>query len=262
MLTLSTRPRLINEIVGHEHITTLFKEYLKKDNVTVPQVMMLAGSTGLGKTSLAYIIASTLNCHNPKYNEEGYIDPCLECSSCQSVINETFERDIALFDCSNSGKSDVKKLEELVGWNPLYDRNHIILIEEFSKLASDSARDSFLKFIEKPRKNVFFILTTMSLHNIHKSIIDRCKPFYFQPFNEIDDNDLIKIHVRRILKEKEMKVRIPEIFYNEVIAQIIKCSHGSLRAIIQNVDSALSYGAYTKNEYNKKCSPPREILNN
>lgn len=242
-LSISRRPRQIKDVIGHEKIK---KEMIKrKKENNFPQAMMFQGATGTGKTTVGFIISTMINCKNPV---DGY-EPCGECESCKSVKNETFGRSIHFFDCSSMGKDDVLKLESVANNSSLFNNEKTILIlEEAQQLASAGARGALLKLLEKPRKNVHFILLTMDEKKFDKAIKDRCQVYKFRKIPE----NLIGDYIFSLLEEIDPNEEIPDSFIEEVIPVILSNSVGSLRKALEDFERCLYSELYTSQEVIKE----------
>ena len=234
MFSLTERPRKLSQIRGQKYIVKEFKKRFHKDsngNFDIPQVMLFSGSSGVGKSSISLIIASTLNCTNPILNSEGYYDPCLQCQSCKDVIEERFNGDVIQIDCTQSGKDDIVDIEKIVSISPMFSKNKVIIVEEFGTLASGKAKEAVLKLIEKPRKNTYFIFTSMT--KLDKSVESRCSCNYLKPLQREEVQD----YLFDILLEK--KIEVPQTFISEVIPAIVYTYGDSVRESVSKFESAI-----------------------
>ena len=150
-LSIRLRPRTLDEVYGQSTVVKALKKRIM--NQDIPNAMLLKGMTGTGKTTVAQIIAMALNCTD---NNTPSRSPCGKCASCRSIMEEKFDRNTVRLDGGASSKSDVLDFARLVEGAPFYDRNKVFIIEETDQL-STAAKNSLLKILEKPMKNVFFI---------------------------------------------------------------------------------------------------------
>lgn len=247
-LTIDLRPKQLSEVYGQSSvIKQLTNRFLKNE---IGQATLLKGMTGTGKTSVAQIIAMTLNCTGTPLFEIKTKDdfskcPCGKCASCRSIIEERFDRDTIRLDGGIAGKEDVVDFSAMADGAPMYDKNKIFIIEEADQL-SVKAKNALLKLIEKPMKNVYFILLSMIANGVPKAIQDRCQTYTFWAFSKKD----VMLALQSDLKRVGMwgKEGIPTTFYTDVIPAIADSSQGSLRSAIQAVDSCLAGEFYTLEE--------------
>ena len=241
--TLEERPRKLDEVIGQKVIVESFKERLQKDKINIPQAMILEGLSGCGKTSLVNIIATTMQCEKPVVNKEGYIEPCLTCGNCQDIIKENFSRDTHFIPASmENGKEVIANIEDLVSYYPSYSKYKIIIVGEIQNLTS-SAKTALLELIEKPRKNVHFMFTTMDSSKIDKSVKDRCQVYKFKPVKTEEISD----HLIGVIATK-VQDDLPETFFSEVIPCISQNANGSVRNALSLLEQCIVSKLYTEKE--------------
>jgi len=240
LLSINKRPRHFVDVLGQDRNVLAFRNHAKND--TFPQVMMLSGVTGTGKTTSAGIISSVINCHNPIVTD-GYLEPCLTCDSCLDIINESYDRDIKFYDASRMGKDNVLALEAEANRQPMFEDNKIIIIEEAQELSSKGARGALLKLIEKPRKHVYFILITMNENKFEKAIKDRCQIY---KFNKVRAN-IIEDYLFKLITEIDPDEKIPTTVF-DVLHLIATNSEGSLRKALQDFQRCLDSEIYNKDD--------------
>lgn len=250
-LSISLRPRKLSEVYGQSHIINNLGKRLKVGDC--PQSILLKGMSGTGKTSVAQIIAMTLNCSsNIFYDVEkgvSFGDPCGECPSCKGILEERFDRDTHRLDGTASSKEELIDFSTLANVSPMYDKNNVFIIEESDAL-SPKAKSALLKVIEKPMKNTYFILLSMINMGIPMSIQSRCQTFNFRPFTRKDVMMALREMLIRIGKWDSPD--IPKTFYTEVIPVISDVSQGSLRSAVQFMETCLTSDLYTETEVRKE----------
>lgn len=233
-LSISLRPRTLSEVYGQDHIT---KALVKRTSSGEwPNAILLKGMTGTGKTSVAQIIAMTINCEGQGTR------PCGHCASCLSIIEERFDRDTHRLDGSSSSKDDVIDFSTLADVSPMYDDNSVFIIEETDQL-SPKAKNALLKLIEKPLKNVYFILLSMVPMGVPPAIATRCQTFNFRPFTRKDVMLALRAMLVRIGKWDSPD--IPKTFYTEVLSTISDICQGSLRSAVQYMETCLASDIFT-----------------
>ena len=240
--TKELKPKIFSEIIGNKITITELKNCTK--DMSFGNTMLFEGKYGTGKTVSAHIVAKLLNCHSPKKTRTGTYEPCNDCSSCNDVNNEIFSRNIIEKDCSSMGKDSVIELIQLLDNAPLFDKNTILILDEFQEL-SNKAGKATLKLLEKPKSNIYIIACSMDISLIDNSILSRFQKYKFNPLTckEIEDYlfDVIDITL-----DKEQKI-FPEIFFKEGIIQLIsQNSDGSLREALQLLERCKKGEIFTK----------------
>ena len=248
MFNLKYRPKNFNEMIGNELITREMKKH--SINFTYPQVMILEGLSGSGKTTSAKIISKTINCLQPTLASKGEHIPCDVCPSCKAINIESYNRNTTLFDSTlTSGKEDINKLKSLVSKAPIFDKNKIIIIEECHNL-SKSAMESLLTLTEKPRKKVFFILCTTEVNKLPLTLKRRGQKYTFKGLSSLDLYDLGET----ILKREGLFETIPDSFFigendkQSVLDVIISYSKKSAGVFVSDLQRCVKGEIFTFNE--------------
>lgn len=238
--SIINRPRTFPEIYGQPVVERELIPRSKDDNW--PLAMLLKGSTGVGKSTAAFIIAMTLNCQNQ--DENG--NPCQTCVSCKSIISEKFDRDTVVLDGSAfSGKDDVIEFSQIADTAPMYDKKRVLIVEEADQL-STAAKNAMLKILEKPRKNIHFILLSMVYNGIPAAIQTRCQVFNFKTFNSSELMFALK-NVMETMGVWEDE-SIPKEFKLQGLASLASAARGSLREATQLLEKCLVGKYFTAEE--------------
>lgn len=165
------RPKNFGEIIGQKHIVKTLTNSILKNRIG--QAYLFTGPRGTGKTSIARILAKTVNCENPKNALT-----CEKCPAC-SLLNENKSLDIIEIDAaSNTGVDNIRELRETVALPPTSLKYKVYIIDEVHML-STGAFNALLKTLEEPPKHVIFILATTEIHKVPATIISRCQRFDF-----------------------------------------------------------------------------------
>jgi DNA polymerase III subunit gamma/tau len=166
------RPMRFEDVVGQEHIAGTLKSAMTQGKVA--HAFLFCGPRGVGKTTCARILASTLNCLAPQNNE-----PCGSCSSCAAFRNGQSFNIVELDAASNNSVEHIRSLTEQVRFAPQSGKYKVFIIDEVHMLTA-SAFNAFLKTLEEPPPYAIFILATTEKHKILPTILSRCQIFDFK----------------------------------------------------------------------------------
>ncbi len=170
-LYLKYRPKNFFEVIGQTHIVRTLSNAIK--NNRVGHAYLFTGPRGTGKTSIARILAKTINCENLKQ-----AIPCDKCPSCET-INSGKSLDIIEIDAaSNTGVDNIRELRETINITPSSLKYKVYIIDEVHML-SMGAFNALLKTLEEPPAHVVFVLATTEIHKVPETIISRCQRFDF-----------------------------------------------------------------------------------
>lgn len=217
------RPKIFDDVLGQEHVTKTIKNQILSDNIA--HAYLFTGIRGTGKTSTAKIFARAVNCTN---NHDG--NPCNECESCKSILNETNMDVIEMDAASNNGVEDIRELRDKVKFLPVNSKYKVYIIDEVHML-SKGAFNALLKTLEEPPEHLLFILATTEPHKIPPTILSRCQRF-----------DLHRIKVPTIVENMrkicdEINVDIDENSLKLIAAN----SEGAMRDAQSILDRCLSF---------------------
>ena len=166
------RPHSFDQVVGQEHVVRTLSNAIERDQVH--HAYLFVGSRGTGKTSMAKILAASLNC------ERGgpTLTPCGECESCRSIQAGSSVDVIEMDAASNRSVEDIRELRERVVFAPTAGSWKVYILDEAHMLTKE-AWNAFLKTLEEPPPNTVFILATTEAHKVMPTIADRCQRFDF-----------------------------------------------------------------------------------
>ncbi len=219
------RPGSFDEVVGQQHVVRTLRNAVEQGKVH--HAYLFVGSRGTGKTSMAKILARSLNC------ERGgpTVTPCGECESCLTIASGTSIDVIEMDAASNRSVDDVRDLRERVAYAPTGGRWKVYILDEAHMLTKE-AWNAFLKTLEEPPPNTVFVLATTEAHKVMATIADRCQRFDFQrPSLEQISEVLNRVAAAEGIEAEDAAV-----------AMIARSASGSFRDALGTLDQLVAYG--------------------
>ena len=221
VLALKYRPQTFEDLIGQEVITQTIINSIKVNKI--PNAYLLTGIRGVGKTTLARIIAKNLNCL--KLYENNCKDGC---DTCESIANSSHIDVLEMDAASKTGVDDVRELIEFSRYGPTSSKYKIFIIDEVHML-SKQAFNALLKTLEEPPKYLKFIFATTEIKKIPITVISRCQRF---DLTRIKSSELLKF-IQNIKNKEGGKVS------DDALKLIVKISEGSVRDALSLLDRAL-----------------------
>ena len=223
VLARKWRPNDFSEVVGQEHVVKALSNSL--DQNKIHQAFVLSGTRGVGKTTIARILAKSLNC------EQGLDSkPCHKCSTCMSVSEGSFMDFQEIDAASSRGVDDTKQLLETVMHMPSASRYKVYLLDEVHMLSTQSF-NMLLKTLEEPPEHVIFILATTLPEKIPATVLSRCLQFNLKNLTNRQLNDRLSF----ILEEEKINYDV------NAVEQIARAGRGSLRDSLTITDQAIAF---------------------
>ena len=221
VLALKYRPQTFDDLIGQEVVTETIINSIKADKI--PNAYLFTGIRGIGKTTIARIVAKTLNCIN------GIDNKCKEkCDNCESITNSSHIDVLEMDAASKTGVDDVRDLIEFSRYGPTSAKYKIFIIDEVHML-SKQAFNALLKTLEEPPEYLKFIFATTEIKKIPVTVVSRCQRFDLSRVKSSELFDFIKK-----IKEKE-KGKVSD----DALKLIVKISEGSVRDALSLLDRGL-----------------------
>jgi DNA polymerase III subunit gamma/tau len=166
------RPVRFIEVIGQDEITRTLKNAVMTNNVA--HAYLFSGERGIGKTSVARILARAVNCLS---QEDG--EPCNTCNNCQTILSNRSLDIMEIDGASNRGIDHIRRLRDEVAFSPTDLKTKVYIIDEVHMLTNE-AFNALLKTLEEPPPHVVFIFATTEVHKVPRTIVSRCQAFHFR----------------------------------------------------------------------------------
>ena len=225
VLARKWRPRSFSSLVGQEHVVRALTHALSSQRLH--HAYLFTGTRGVGKTTLARILAKALNC------ETGVTPtPCGVCSACQEIDGGRFVDLLEVDAATNTRVDEMRQLLENAVYAPTRGRYKVYVIDEVHML-SNSAFNAMLKTLEEPPEHVKFILATTDPHKIPVTVLSRCLQFNLKQMPPV----AIGTHLAHVLQAEGVPYEQP------ALGLIARSAAGSMRDALSLLDQAIAHGA-------------------
>ncbi|WP_049255901.1 DNA polymerase III subunit gamma/tau [Neisseria bacilliformis] len=224
VLARKWRPKTFADLVGQEHVVKALQNALDKGRLH--HAYLLTGTRGVGKTTIARILAKSLNCENPAHGE-----PCGRCPACTQIDAGRYVDLLEIDAASNTGIDNIREVLENAQYAPTAGKYKVYIIDEVHML-SKSAFNAMLKTLEEPPEHVKFILATTDPHKVPVTVLSRCLQFVLRNMTA----QQAAAHLEHVLTAEG----IP--FEKTALQLLARAANGSMRDALSLLDQAIAMG--------------------
>ena len=217
------RPVSFDDVKGQDHIVTTLRNQIRSDRVG--HAYLFCGTRGTGKTTVAKILARSVNCENPVNGS-----PCGECPICQAIKGGAALNIIEIDAASNNGVDNVREIIDEVAYSPTMGRFKVYIIDEVHML-SKGAFNALLKTLEEPPEYVIFILATTEPNALPVTILSRCQRYDFHRITI----ETIQGRLHTVCNEEGLSVD------DKALRYIAKMGDGSMRDALSLLDQCIAF---------------------
>jgi DNA polymerase III subunit gamma/tau len=224
VLARKYRPQKFSDVIGQEHVTRTLQNAIAQERIAHGYIF--SGHRGIGKTTVARILAMALNCRS---SEKPPTEPCGMCDSCTEIRNGNAVDVIEIDAATNRGIDEIRELREAARYRPARDRFKIYILDEAHQI-TDAAFNALLKTLEEPPSHVIFMMATTQPEDIPQTIRSRCQHFSYRAMKF----DAIIGQLRDIVTKENIPAD------DDALALLAEAGDGSMRDALSILDQAIA----------------------
>ena len=224
VLARKYRPQQFSEVIGQEHVTRTLRNAIEQQRIAHGYIF--SGHRGIGKTTIARILAMALNCRS---SDKPVAEPCGVCDSCNEIRAGSSVDVMEIDAATNRGIDEIRELRDAVRYRPARDRYKVYILDEAHQI-TEAAFNALLKTLEEPPEHVIFMLATTQPEDIPQTIRSRCQHFSFHAVR-FDD---IVAQLAGLMKKEKLQAD------NEALALLAEAGDGSVRDALSLLDQAIA----------------------
>jgi DNA polymerase-3 subunit gamma/tau len=228
VLARKYRPQKFSDVIGQEHVTRTLQNAIAQERIAHGYIF--SGHRGIGKTTVARILAMALNCRSTNETTgKPPIEPCGVCDSCTEIRNGNSVDVIEIDAATNRGIDEIRELREAARYRPARDRFKIYILDEAHQI-TDAAFNALLKTLEEPPSHVIFMMATTQPEDIPQTIRSRCQHFSYRAMKF----DAIMGQLRDIVAKENIPAD------DDALALLAEAGDGSMRDALSILDQAIA----------------------
>ena len=224
VLARKYRPQKFSEVIGQDHVTRTLKNAIEQGRIAHGYIF--SGHRGIGKTTIARILAMALNCQS---KDRPIPEPCGVCDSCREIRGGNSVDVIEIDAATNRGIDEIRELREAARYRPARDRYKIYILDEAHQI-TDAAFNALLKTLEEPPGHIVFMMATTQPEDIPQTIRSRCQHF---SFHAVRFDDIVQ-QLRDIAKQEAISAD------DNALAMLAEVGDGSMRDALSIMDQAIA----------------------
>src|SRR5690242_1321894 len=244
VLARKYRPQRFSEVIGQEHVTRTLQNAIEQGRTAHGYIF--SGHRGIGKTTVARILAAALNCRS---SEKPVSEPCGVCESCTEIRAGNSVDVIEIDAATNRGIDEIRELREGARYKPARDRFKIYILDEAHQI-TDAAFNALLKTLEEPPDHIVFMMATTQPEDIPQTIRSRCQHFSFHAV-KFDD---ILAQLRDIAAKEDISAE------DAALAQLAEAGDGSMRDALSIMDQAIASAPSENGHAHLDAAQIRELM--
>ena len=226
------RPQNFSDVIGQEHVVLTLQRAISGGRVG--HAYLFCGPRGVGKTTVARILAKAVNCLEKKNQ------PCGKCKNCKAIADGNFVDLIEIDAASNRGIDEMRELRDKIRFAPSVGAKKVYIIDEVHMLTKE-AFNALLKTLEEPPAHSIFIFATTEANKVPETVVSRCQRFDFR----LADDESLGTNIKKIAKDEGLKIS------DEIVGAIVKASGGSYRDATSLLDQLSSHLTHNDLSYDE-----------
>src|SRR5947209_4119645 len=233
VLARKYRPQRFSDVIGQDHVTRTLQNALAQGRIAHGYIF--SGHRGIGKTTIARILAMALNCHGPSNDATGpQQEPCGVCDSCTEIRSGSAVDVIEIDAATNRGIDEIRELRDAARYRPARDRFKIYILDEAHQI-TDAAFNALLKTLEEPPSHIVFMMATTQPEDFPQTIRSRCQNY---SFHAVLFDDIVT-QLTTISGHEGIDAE------PEALALVAEAGDGSMRDALSIMDQAIASGEYS-----------------
>ncbi|PYY23790.1 MAG: DNA polymerase III subunit gamma/tau [Acidobacteria bacterium] len=224
VLARKYRPQKFSDVIGQEHVTRTLQNAITQERIAHGYIF--SGHRGIGKTTVARILAMALNCRS---TEKPVPEPCGVCDSCQEIRAGSSIDVIEIDAATNRGIDEIRELRDAARYRPARDRYKIYILDEAHQI-TDAAFNALLKTLEEPPSHIVFMMATTQPEDIPQTIRSRCQHF---SFHAVRFDEIVR-QLRDLATQENIKAE------DDALAALAEAGDGSMRDALSIMDQAIA----------------------